>query len=230
MLRRSFAGRYSAQGGLSDAFGKAVLWAGAASFLPLVAPVASIFAAASALLGVFLAGKYPEKYGGSRQITVGLCLCVAGMGLLFVEGTFFWRWKVDQAYGQRLAITRFRMAEIAQGLERYRQEKGAYPEVTGIFALEAKLEPSYLADLKTLDGFDGAISCECRPDRFVLRAQPPPAPREGSPPPPIFVSGSFQPAPTPPPPPEPPPESVPAVPLPGQPTAEVQAPADGTGG
>ena len=131
---------------------------------------------------------------------LGLGLCVAGMALFLAEGGLFWKWKIDQSYEQRLAVSRLRMSEIAEALELYRQEKGAYPEVSGAMLTKDLLEPVYIAALSPVDGFDGAISVECRPEGFTLRAFPPPVPgTDEVQAPPLTVTGGFHPAPAPPP-------------------------------
>ena len=186
----------------SQAFGILALGAGALSLLPLVAPLAAVFASMVSLVGLFLSARFPEKYAGQRKMMLGLGLCVAGMGLFLAEGGSFWKWKIDQAYAQRLAISRLRMSEIAEALERYRQEKGAYPEVSGAMLTKDLLEPAYITALSPVDGFDGVISVECRPEGFTLRAFPPPPPgANGVQAPPLTVTGRFHPAPAPPPPP-----------------------------
>ncbi len=193
--------RYTEHGKPSEVWGRAALGAGLISLVPLAAPFAATLSVLASLVGTLLSARYPEKFAGGRKILAGLCFCVLGMGLFFAEGTFFLRWKIIQAYDQRLAISRFRMTQIAQALESYRQETGTYPDLYGIMLARAKLEPKYISSFPTLDGFDGAISIKSRADGFVLTAYPPPAPgsRETTAPP-LIVSGGFQPAPAPPPP------------------------------
>lgn len=193
--------RYTEHGKPSEVWGRAALGAGLLSLVPLAAPFAATLSVLASLVGTMLSARYPEKFAGGRKILAGLCFCVLGMGLFFAEGTLFLRWKITQAYDQRIAISRFRMTQIAQALESCRQETGAYPDLNGIMLAKAKLEPKYISSLPTLDGFDGAISIESRADGFVLMAYPPPAPGSGeSMAPPLIVSGGFQPAPSPPPP------------------------------
>jgi hypothetical protein len=209
----------------SERFGVVALAAGFASLLPPLAPLAASLAVAASLLGTFLAGRSPERYAGGRKMIFGLLLSVLGMGLFMVEAQFFWRWKVDQAYDARLAVTRYRLSLVEDALGRYRQETGEYPSVTGIMAAKKLLEPKYGALVPTLDAFDGALSVDSRPEGFTLTASPPPRPRTDWTPPPIVVQGGFQPAPSPP----PPPEVLPETPVEGAGGPGAQpAPRDGS--
>jgi hypothetical protein len=171
-----------------------------------VAPLAAVVAALASLIGTFLCARYPEKHAGRRKILLALCLSLLGMSMFFAEGALFWRWKIGQAYEQRVAVTRLRLSQVAQALEQYRQEKGIYPDLSGIMRAKAELEPKYSSLLPVQDGFEGALSVECHPDGFILRAFPPPPPGSGLSPPPLTAEGSFQPAPAPPPQPVPPPK------------------------
>ena len=224
MLRRSAAKRYVELGKPSERFGTAALVAGWLSFVPLAAPFTATFAAGVSLLGTLLAGRFPERYAGGRRMTYGLLLSVVGVGLFMVEAPLFWRWKTEQAYDQRIAVTKYRMSLVAGALERYRQDKGAYPEVSGVQVTKRLLEPAYAPFLPTLDGFEGSLSVASRPEGFTITAFPPPRPRTDWTPRPLLVEGGFQPAPSPPPPPpvEPPPEgsAPPADQPPGEEVAE----------
>jgi|WetSurMetagenome_2_1015567.scaffolds.fasta_scaffold37213_2 hypothetical protein len=221
MLSRSAARRYVDLGKPSESLGVAALAAGFVSLVPTLAPLAATFAVAAALLGTFLAGRAPERYAGGRKMIFGLLLSTVGMGLFLVEAQVFWRWKVDQAYEARLAVTRYRLSLVEDALGRYRQETGEYPSVTGIMAAKTLLEPKYGALVPTLDAFDGALSVDSRPEGFLLSASPPPRPRTDWTPPPIVVQGGFQPAPTPP----PPPEVIPEAPVGGEGGLGAQPPA-----
>jgi hypothetical protein len=209
VLSRSAAKRYVDLGKPSERYGVVALAAGLASLLPPLAPLAAAVAAAASLLGTVLADRLPERYAGGRKMMAGLLLSALGMSLFLVEAQLFWRWKVDQAYEERLAVTRYRMSLLADALGSYRQETGAYPEVTGIMATRKLLQPKYGALVPTLDAFDGAISVDSRPEGFTLTAWPPPRPGTDWAPPPVVVQGGFQPAPAPPP---PPPEAAPETP------------------
>lgn len=209
----------------SELLAKLVLYAGALALLPLVAPVAAAISALVALLASVLMANIPEKHAGRRKVYLGLLLCILGMGLFFVEGTLFWRWKIRQAYDQRLAISRLRLSQVAQAFEAYREEMGSYPEVSGIFLARDLLQPKYTLALPACDGFDGAFSVTSRPEGFVASASPPPPPGSAIAPPPIVTKRDFQPAPSPPPPP-PPLEETPSE---GIPSSAAPAPA-GVGG
>lgn len=176
--------RFREHGKPSEALAVLALAAGGASLLPLLAPLAALLATLVSLCGLFLSSRYPEKYAGRRKIHVALCLCLLGMGLFFAEGALFWRWKIRQAYGQRVAITRLRLDQVAQALEQYRQERGTYPDLSGIMRARAELAPKYSNPLPALDGFGGAISVLSRPDGFTVMAQPPPPPGSELAPPP----------------------------------------------
>lgn len=208
----------------SEILARLALYAGVLALLPLVAPVAAAISALISLLAILLISNYPEKHAGRRKVYLGLALCMIGMGLFFVEGTIFWRWKIRQAYEQRLSISRFRLAEVAQAFEAYRQEMGSYPEVSGIFRTRDLLQPKYSLALPATDGFDGALSVTSRPEGFAVSASPPPPPGSTLAPPPLVAESGFQPAPAPPPPPveEAVPEASPspATPEPGEVTRE----------
>lgn len=190
----------------SELLATVALYAGALALLPLMAPAAAAVSALVALLASILMAYYPEKHAGRRKVYTGLALCLLGMGLFFAEGTLFWRWKIQQAYDQRLAISRLRLSQVAQAFEAYRQEMGSYPEVSGIFLARDLLEPKYALAFPSRDGFDGAISVTSRPEGFVASVSPPPPPGSAMAPPPIVTKRDFQPAP--PPPPTLPPEGV----------------------
>jgi len=173
------------------------LSAGALSLVPLSAPIAATAAALLSLIAIFLCSRYPEKHTGRTKILLALGLCLLGMTLFFAEGALFWRWKISQSYDQRIAVTRLRLDQVAQALEQYRQEKGAYPEINGIMAAKAELEPKFAPHFPVLDGFDEAISVTSRPEGFRVTALVPPPPGSEILPPPIVTEGGFQPAPTP---------------------------------
>lgn len=210
------------------------LGAGALTLVPLAAPVTATAAALLSLVAIFLCSRYPEKHSGRTKVLLALGLCLVGMTLFFLEGVLFWRWKISQAYDQRVAITRLRMDQVAQAMEQYRQEKGAYPELSGIMTAKAALEPRFAAELPVLDGFEGAISVTSRPEGFRAMATLPPPPGSEIPPPPIVRESGFQPAPTPPPAPL---EEVPSpgvttpdgpnttVPIPAEPAPAIPGPA-----
>lgn len=191
------------------------------ALLPLVAPIAAAVSALTSVLAGFLISNYPEKHTGRRMVYLGLSLCIFGMGLFFAEGTLFLHWKIQQAYDQRLSISRFRLSQVAQAFEAYRQEMGSYPEISGIFLTRDLLQPKYTLALPTLDGFDGAISVLSRPEGFVASASPPPPPGSGIAPPPIVTESGFQPAPAPPP---PPPLPTDEAPFPGVTSSSIQEP------
>jgi len=177
------------------------LGAGALSLVPLAAPAAAAASALLCLLAIFLSSRYPEKHAGRNKILLALGLCLLGVSLFFAEGALFWRWKIGQAYDQRVAVTRLRIGQVAQALEQYRQEKGAYPELCGIMTAKAELEPKFTSHLPVLDGFDGALSVASRPEGFQVIASLPPPPGSEIRPQPIVTKGGFQPAPSPLPPP-----------------------------
>ncbi len=174
------------------------LSAGALSLVPLTAPIAATAAALLSLIAIFLCSRYPEKHTGRTKVLLALGLCLLGMALFFAEGALFWRWKISQSYDQRLAVTRLRLDQVAQAMEQYRQEKGAYPDIDGIMTAKAELEPKFAPHLPVLDGFDEAISVTSRPEGFLVIASPPPPPGSDVSPPPIVTEGGFQPAPAPP--------------------------------
>jgi hypothetical protein len=172
------------------------------------------------LIATFLCSRYPEKHTGRPKILLALGLCLLGMALFFAEGALFWRWKIAQAYDQRVAVTRLRIGQVAQAMEQYRQEKGSYPEICGIMTAKAELEPRFTAQLPVLDGFDGAISVTSRPEGFRVMASLPPPPGSEIAPPPIVSESGFQPAPAP-----PPPALMEEAPLAGVTSAAVPEPA-----
>ena len=176
------------------------LSAGALSLVPLTAPIAATAAALLSLIAIFLCSRYPEKHTGRTKILVALGLCLLGMTLFFAEGALFWRWKISQSYEQRLAVTHLRLDQVAQAMEQYRQEKGAYPMIDGIMTARSELEPKFASHFPVLDGFDEAISVTSRPEGFLVVASPPPPPGSHVSPPPIVAEGGFQPAPAPAPP------------------------------
>lgn len=183
--------------GPSDVFGRATLGLGFASLLPLVGPLMVVLAAAAGITGTFLSTRNPARWSGRQKIYAGLGICLLGMALFFTEGALFLRWKVRQVYDQRMAVSRLRLNEIAQALERYREAHGSYPQVSGIMNLSALLQPRYLPDCPVLDAFDQAISVDCRPAGFILRFTPPPPKGGTEAPPAVEVHGTFQPAPSP---------------------------------
>ncbi|MEW5764192.1 MAG: hypothetical protein ACOYXN_12675 [Acidobacteriota bacterium] len=186
-------------------------WLGWLALVPLAAPVAASVAACTALVSHFLCTRWPERYTGKNWIWAGLGLCILALALFFAEGFLFLSWKQDQLYAQNLAVSRFRLTRIAEALERHREEVGHYPEVSGIHRLKALLEPKYVADCPTRDGFEGSISAWSRFDGYRLEAHPSPR-RDGTRPAPLVAEGHFQPGPSPPPPPPPPLEEAPAEP------------------
>jgi hypothetical protein len=213
--------RWMAPGTPSDFPARLTLYLGWACFLPPLTPLMALFAAGAAVLSHALCSRYPERYTGKPKIYLGLMLALVALGLFVGEAALFFRWKDRQAYAQRLTVSRFRMAEISQALERYREEKGAYPDAPSMAALERALEPAYLQEVPLEDGFDAAFAGQSRPEGFTLQCFPPPEREGGEPPPPIQIRSAFQPAPAPPPPPEE------AVNAPAPDTEEVPAPVSG---
>jgi hypothetical protein len=181
-------------------------WFGWLSLVPIVAPAASVLACLNAILSLFLCTRYPEKFTGKARIWMGLGVCALGMALFFAEAGLFFQWKVDQVYEQKMSISRFRLTAISGALERYRQENGGYPDVSGIMRLKALLEPDYMSECPVVDGFDGAISVSSSRKGFTLTCSPPAPPGSKERPSPILMGGHFQPGPLPPPP-APPPEA-----------------------
>lgn len=180
----------------SETAGNLTLGLGLASLLPLVAPVAAALACVIGAWGMAMGRRSPERHGGRRKILSGLGLCILGLLLFFAEGALFLRAKTRQAYQQRTAICRFRVVEIQQAMERYREVNGAYPDARGIMALAQVLEPKYIPECPVLDGFDQAFSVSSWPEGFILTCAPPPAPdSQGTPTVPMVVKSSFRPAP-----------------------------------
>lgn len=194
--------RYDDMGKPSETFGTISLAAGWLALVPLAAPFAATISALSAILGTLLASRYPERYAGRRRILMGLVLSLVGLGSLFAEIPLFMRWKTHQAYEQRVEITKYRLSLLAEALERYRQEEGAYPTVSGAFLTKELLEQRGLGSVPWSDGFDGALSVDSRSEGFTIVAFPPPPPGSDERPAPIVTTGQFQPAPAPPAPPE----------------------------
>jgi hypothetical protein len=128
------------------------------------------------------------------------------MVLFFLEAGLFLDWKRRQLAAEREAASRLRLQRVAEALERYREEKGRYPEITGIHLLKAALEPRYTSDCPVLDGFDGALSVWSRADGYRVETSPLPLPGGGTAPP-LFTEGHFQPGPSQPPPQEAEPEA-----------------------
>jgi hypothetical protein len=179
------------------------LTAGALTLVPLASPILATAVALLSLIVLLLSSRYPEKHAGRNKVLLALGLSLLGMTLFFVEGDLFWRWKISQAYDQRVAVTRLRIEQVAQAMEQYRQEKGAYPEISGIMMAKAELEPQFAPQLPVLDGFDGAISVMSHPEGFRVIASLPPPPGSEIVPQPMVRESGFQPAPTPPPPAQP---------------------------
>ncbi len=204
-------------------------WLGWVSLVPLAAPAAALLAAINALLSLFLCTRYPEKFAGKTRIWIGLALCALGMALFFTEAGLFFRWKIDQVYQEKVSISRFRLTAISSALERYRQENGGYPDLSGIMRLKGLLEPDYMPFCPVLDGFGGAISVTSSRKGFTLSCRPPAPPWSNQAPAPIVMGGHFQPGPLPPPPPESPPEGQPGETVPpGAFAPPAQAPAGAT--
>lgn len=199
MLRRPPAGPW-------DFPARLTWWLGIAALLPGLAPAASLLAAANGLFAHLLCSRRPERYTGKKWIWAGLALCLLAMTLFFLEAGLFLDGKRRQLGAEREAVSRLRLQQVAEALERYREEKGRYPEVTGIHLLKATLEPRYTSDCPVLDGFDGALSVWSRADGYRVETSPLPLPGGGTAPP-LFTEGHFQPGPLPPPPPEPEPEA-----------------------
>lgn len=223
----------------SDFPARLTLYLGWASFLPPFTPLTALLAAAAGILSHTLCTRNPERYTGKPKAYLGLALALVALALFLGEAALFLSWKQRQAYGQRLTVSRFRMDEISQALERYREEKGAYPEAPTLQALKQTLEPFYLAEVPVKDGFGRDLVGESRAGGFTLRCFPPP-PKEGAEAPlPIEVHSAFQPAPVPPPPPLPDVNALdvnaPTVESPGAPTAGAdpetgpEAPSPGAG-
>ncbi|MGC8722347.1 MAG: hypothetical protein ACP5VF_00535 [Acidobacteriota bacterium] len=179
----------------SHLFANAALTLGVLSLLPPLAPLWVVLGVAAALLAGALSARSPERYAGRPKIWAGVALCGLGAILFIGESALFLHWKVRQQYEQRVEVSTLRMAEVSQALERYRQEQGAYPDLKGIAAAKALLEPNYVHDCPVTDGFGGPLSVTSKPDGFALSCQPPPRP--GSPhfPAPLVLRGSFLPAP-----------------------------------
>ena len=185
----------------SDFPARLTMYLGWASFVPPFTPLTALIAACTGILSHALCTRYPERYTGKPKVYLGLLLTIVAMALFVGEAALFLRWKEQQAYQQRLTVSRFRLDEISQALERYREEKGVYPDAPTLLDLKEKLEPLYLSEVPTKDGFDGTLSGESRAEGFVLQCLPPPPRQGGQAPPPLEVRNAFQPAPAPPPPP-----------------------------
>ncbi len=191
-----FSRKWREAGRPSETAGNLTLGLGLASLLPLVAPFAAVLASAIGGWGMAMGRRRPEKHGGRRKILAGLGLCVVGLLLFFVEGALFLRAKTRQAYEQRTAISRLRMTEIQQAMERFREENGEYPEAKGIMSLSRLLQPKYVPLCPVLDGFDQAYSVTSWREGYVLSCNPPAAPDTPDHlPDPVVVKSSFHPAP-----------------------------------
>ncbi len=192
MLRRPPAGPW-------DFPARLTVWLGMAALLPPLAPAASLLAAVNAILSHVLCSRRPERYTGKKWIWGGLGLCMLAMALFFVEAGLFLDWKRRQLDFGREAVSRLRLQRVAEALERYREEKGHYPDATGIHLLKETLEPAYAADIPVADGFGGSLSVWSRPEGFRVETSPLPLPG-GRTAQPLFAEGHFQPSPPPPPP------------------------------
>lgn len=192
MLRRPPAGPW-------DFPARLTVWLGMAALLPPLAPAASLLAAVNAVLSHILCSGRPERYTGKKWIWGGLGLCILAMALFFVEAGLFLDWKRRQLASEGEAVSRLRLQRVAEALERYREEKGRYPEVSGIHRLKDLLEPGYATDLPVADGFGGSLSVWSRPEGFRVETSPLPLPG-GRTAQPLFAEGHFQPSPPPPPP------------------------------
>lgn len=191
MLRRPPAGPW-------DFPARLTWWLGIAALLPPLAPLAASLAAVCGLIGHLLCSRRPERYTGKKWIWAGLGLCIVAMVLFFAEAGLFLEWKRRQAASEREAVSRLRLQRVAEALERYREEKGRYPDITGIHRLKDLLEPAYAADLPVTDGFEASLSVWSRPEGFRVETSPLPLPGGGTAPP-LFAEGHFQPSPSPPP-------------------------------
>jgi hypothetical protein len=191
----------------TDSPAKLALWLGAGSFIPAIGPAVAILCALVGAAAWVLCARYPERYTGKPRIYLAFALAAAGLLFFVGEASLFLRWKLGQEYEQKTSVSRFRLAELSQGLEKYREQNGAYPTALGVLALEETLEPKYLGEVPIVDGFGQALSAESRPEGFTLQAFPPPSRSGRASPEPLVVRSTFSPAP--PPPPSPPPAQPP---------------------
>lgn len=204
-------------------------WLGLLAFLPPLAPAAAFLAAVNGSVSHLLCTYRPERYTGKKWIWAGLALSLIAMALFFLEGGLFLEWKRRQLFAERQAVSRLRLQRVSEALERYREEKGKYPDTTGIHRLKEELEPHYTSDCPVLDGFDGALSAWSRADGYRVETSPLPLPG-GRSIPPLAAEGHFQPSPLPPPAPEVPAAEAPSPlpPLSGSGAAPPVPPAPGT--
>jgi hypothetical protein len=177
------------------------LWLGGGAFIPALGPAIALCCAVVGIVGCVLCARYPERYTGKTKIYLGFALSLAALLLFFGEAALFFRWKIRQEYEQKTSVCQFRLGEISQALERFREENGAYPNAMGILAVKGALEPKYSDDVPLLDGFGQAISAVSQPEGFTLRCFPPPFMEETPKRSPLTVQSTFKPAPPPPPPP-----------------------------
>jgi hypothetical protein len=192
-----FLGARLSAGKPTDAWGRLTLFLGLLSLLPALSPLMATAACLAGAVGTVLASRVPERFAGSRKIVAGLVLSAAGMGLFFLEADLFLRFKIRQERDQRMAISRFRLGEIQEALERYRQAEGVYPNCSGAMTLCAALEPKYLVGCQPLDGFDRPFTAASWPSGYTLTfSPPPPAPGEPAPEP-VTLENRFFPAPVP---------------------------------
>jgi hypothetical protein len=189
-----FLGARLSAGKPTDAWGSLTLFLGLLSFLPALSPLVATAACLAGAVGTVLASRLPERFAGSRKIVAGLLLSATGMGLFLLEADLFLHFKIRQERDQRMAISRFRMGEIQEALERYRQAEGVYPNCSGAMTLCAALEPKYLVGCQPLDGFDRPFMVTSWREGYSLAFFPPPR-VPGETPPPVTLENRFQPAP-----------------------------------
>lgn len=170
----------------TELWGRLTLLFGLLTLLPALSPLLALAACLCGTVGVALASRSPERFAGRRKILAGLALSAAGMALFLVEADLFLRFKVRQEHDQRMAISRFRLEEIQEALERYRQAEGVYPDCSGAMALCGVLEPKYMAGCQPLDGFDRPFLMASRSDGYTIAFFPPPLPGQPAPPPQIL--------------------------------------------
>lgn len=178
----------------TEAWGRLTLFLGLLTLLPALSPFLAAAACLTGTVGAVLAARSPERFAGRRQVMAGLALSAAGMALFLLEADLFLRFKIRQEQDQRAAISRFRLGEIQEALERYRQAEGVYPDCSGAMALCEALEPKYIAGCQPLDGFDKPFMVVSWPEGYALTFFPPPR-VPGEKPPPVTLENRFQPAP-----------------------------------
>lgn len=158
------------------------LWLGFIAFVPPLALPAALLATLNAVVSLLLCSHRPEIYTGMKRITAGLLLSLAAVLLFFGESALFLRWKENQAYTQRVEITRLRMTTIEDNLEKYRSKLGSYPDVSGIMLLNKELESTIGTGCPVLDGFGKPFTFTSTAKSFRISSLPPSPPGKATPP------------------------------------------------